>query len=148
MDWPVVLKNRAPGLVLGFGLVLAAPPTWPQAAKDKAIESPPLWDAAPTPATARTPRPDSYIVQGVDSSDTLNIRARADSRSALVGKIPPDARGVHPTGRRKQSGQSTWWEVSYGSYKSWVNARFLAPDAGPAAAAGGSAPGDPMPPPL
>jgi uncharacterized membrane protein len=149
MDWPVVLKSRAPGLVLRLGLAVAALsvsvspcPAAAQPPQAKATQSPALWDGPPG-ASPRTARSDSYMVQGVEGSDTLNIRARADSRSPLIGKIPPDGRGVRATGRRKQSGPSQWWEVSYGPHTGWVNARFLAPDN-----AARATPGDPMPPPL
>jgi uncharacterized protein YraI len=63
-------------------------------------------------------------VQGVEADDTLNIRAAADPRSAILGRIPPDAQ-VRATGRSKQVGPSTWKEVAYLRVCGWVNGKFL-----------------------
>jgi uncharacterized membrane protein len=136
--------------LLGAG----GPGPWAAPSKNKPAE-PVLWDSpgqsppampAPSPASppARpAPAAERFMVQGVDNGDTLNIRARPDSRSTLVGTIPPDAHGVRATGRRQQIGPSQWWEVSYEGHRGWVNARFLVPDPAPAP----TAPARPAPPP-
>jgi uncharacterized protein YraI len=63
-------------------------------------------------------------VEGVEADDVLNIRAAPDPRSAILGRIPPDAR-VRATGRSKQVGPSTWKEVAYLRTRGWVNGKFL-----------------------
>jgi hypothetical protein len=70
-------------------------------------------------------------VQGVESGDTLNIRASPDARSTLLGRIPPDGR-VRATGRSKRVGPSTWKEVAYLRVRGWVNGKFLGEESRPA----------------
>jgi uncharacterized membrane protein len=75
------------------------------------------------------PRPEpgpSFRVRGVDADDVLNVRYAANSRSAVVGTIPPDAVDVRPTGHRQKVGPSLWWEVSYAKVRGWVNSKYLA----------------------
>ena len=38
--------------------------------------------------------PAAYAVTGVASNDVLNIRARPDAGSAIIGSLAPDATGV------------------------------------------------------
>jgi hypothetical protein len=63
-------------------------------------------------------------IHGVESGDTLNIRAAPGPHSTLLGRIPPDAR-VRATGRSKRVGPSTWREVTFLRVRGWVNGKFL-----------------------
>lgn len=67
-----------------------------------------------------------FAVKGVAADDVLNMRD-APNGNQVVGRIPPDARGIVALGPRKKD-QGTWAQVRYGSVTGWVNVRFLTPD--------------------
>ena len=83
--------------------------------------------ALSTPALAATPS--SYTISGVDQTDTLNIRARPDPRSATIGTIPADAHGITGTGQQQQTGNSIWREIRYQGTQGWVNSHYLSEQA-------------------
>ncbi len=100
-----------------------------------AVAAPDPAGAQPSPPTAREPRPGLlFRVQGVDLADVLNMRARPDPRSPVVGIIPPTGRGVRLAGGQRAVGSARWWQVTYKGTDGWVNARFLVVDSTPAAA--------------
>ncbi len=69
--------------------------------------------------------PGRYRVTGVDSSDTLNVRAEPTTGSAVVGQLPSDATGISALGGQVEVGASTWLEIAYRDLRGWVNARYL-----------------------
>jgi hypothetical protein len=77
------------------------------------------------PAEGRPSPGRRYMVRGVDKSDVLNVRAAPGSQSPVVGRIPPDTRGVLVTGARRSVGPGVWREIRYGDVQGWVNERFL-----------------------
>jgi hypothetical protein len=70
--------------------------------------------------------PRTASVRDVAANDTLNVRRAPDARAAVVARLPPDARDVRLTGRRRVAGKTTWWAVESGGQVGWVNGRFLA----------------------
>lgn len=78
-------------------------------------------------AHAQSTRVESiFAVKGVAADDVLNIRDEANG-DKIVGRIPPNGRGIVALGPRKRD-QGTWAQVRYGSVTGWVNVRFLKPD--------------------
>lgn len=69
-----------------------------------------------------------YIVSGVASWDTLNIRTQPNANSAIIGEIPASGSNVISDGESTQVGRSTWVKVSYNGVTGWVNKRYLATD--------------------
>ncbi len=66
-----------------------------------------------------------YRVVGVKSNDVLYIRPAPGNLKVVVGKIPPDGRGIEITGRGRKIGKSTWVPIAYQGVRGWVNSRFL-----------------------
>jgi len=60
-------------------------------------------------------------------NDVLNVREFPTSESRIVGVIPPDGRGIMPTGERNGS----WVFVRYRKVEGWVSRRFVYPEAPP-----------------
>jgi hypothetical protein len=85
----------------------------------------PLPLAQGLPAEGRASPGRRYMVRGVDKSDVLNVRAAPGSQSPVVGRIPPDSKGVLVTGARRSIGPGVWREIRYGDVQGWVNERFL-----------------------
>jgi len=69
-----------------------------------------------------------YIVSGVESWDTLNIRSQPSSRSAIIGEIPANGKNVNSDGQQRNSGRTTWLRVTYNGVSGWVSKRYLATD--------------------
>jgi SH3-like domain-containing protein len=65
----------------------------------------------------------TYRVIDVASDDVLNIRAGPSAGHAIVGAIPPGARGVRLVGRCQG-----WCPISYNGASGWVKGRYLAPE--------------------
>lgn len=80
--------------------------------------------AAMSQATAA----ERYIVSGVENWDTLNIRSEPNARSAIIGEIPSDGKGVNSTGQEVQNGRTTWAKVNWNGVNGWVSKRYLATD--------------------
>lgn len=86
--------------------------------------------AAPFAAWATADGPDCWSVSGVARNDVLNIRARPDARSPIVGTIPPTA-GILEN--RNDSSDSdveprahpNWCKIRYKKITGWVACRFL-----------------------
>jgi len=64
------------------------------------------------------------VVQG----DSLNMRARPDAGSTVVGKIPRDAGGIEYLGMRDGSGDEIWLRVSSRGSEGWVSSQFVESD--------------------
>jgi hypothetical protein len=69
-----------------------------------------------------------YIVSGVESWDTLNIRSQPNHRSTIIGEIPANGSSINSTGQESGSGRSTWTKVTYNGVSGWVSKRYLATD--------------------
>lgn len=87
-------------------------------------------DSGPPPPTAviqpsKRPHAGPYQVTGVASNDSLSMRTGPGPQHSLMGRIPPDARGIKTTGRHKRVGRSVWWTVRYGGREGWVSSKFL-----------------------
>lgn len=65
----------------------------------------------------------SQDVRGVEWGDVLNVRKGPSAKSALIGAIPYDGRGVEVTGAAKKG----WVRVSYRDLNGYVLAKFLGP---------------------
>jgi hypothetical protein len=99
----------------------AAAPAAAQAPGDQAIADQPALSRC-EPGSLKGKR---FSVQGVAASDVLNVRAEPTAKSAILGKLAPDATGVRGTSNRISAGGSTWQEVECGQLHGWVNERFL-----------------------
>jgi hypothetical protein len=64
-------------------------------------------------------------VHGVDLADVLNVRAKPDWTSEVLGTLPPTATGVIGTSERQKAGGSSWRKVRCRELSGWVNERFL-----------------------
>lgn len=64
--------------------------------------------------------PQYLKVTRVAENDSLNLRAAAHNKAALLLRIPADASGLL---RHEQSGN--WIKVSYQGYTGWVNNRYV-----------------------
>lgn len=74
-------------------------------------------------AAADVGLPALFDVAGVGAGDRLNVREGPDVSAAVVGSLPPDARGVEvialdATGR--------WGQVNTGERAGWASMRYLA----------------------
>jgi uncharacterized membrane protein len=63
----------------------------------------------------------TYDVSGVEWGDVLNIRAKPSSKSAIIGAIPYNGRGVDVTG----STSKNWVRVQYRDHTGYVLRKFL-----------------------
>ena len=81
--------------------------------------------AAMSQATAASER---YIVSGVESWDTLNIRSEPNAKSTIIGEIPSNGSAVNSDGQQVGAGRSTWIKVNWNGVNGWVNKRYLATD--------------------
>lgn len=71
--------------------------------------------------------PALYAVTGVASNDVLNIRARPDAESPIIGSLAPDATGVEVIGT-----SGNWALVNTGEGSGYASLRFLVREPGPA----------------
>lgn len=69
-----------------------------------------------------------YIVSGVASWDTLNIRSQPSAKSAIIGEIPSNGQNINSNGQERQNGRSTWIRVTHNGVSGWVSKRYLATD--------------------
>jgi len=69
-----------------------------------------------------------YIVSGVESWDTLNIRSQPNAKSAIIGEIPADGQNINSNGETRGNGRTTWLRVTYNGVSGWVSKRYLATD--------------------
>lgn len=60
-------------------------------------------------------------------NDVLNVREFPTSNARIVGVIPPDGRGLVPSGERN----GNWVFVRYRKVEGWVSSRFVYPEAPP-----------------
>jgi uncharacterized membrane protein len=81
--------------------------------------------AAAGPAAAQ------HKVSGVAANDELNIRSAPNADASIVGRIPPNGRGIRVIG----GGNRFWVKVAYGGKTGFVNRRFIRKDTALAAAA-------------
>ena len=68
---------------------------------------------------------DAYRVTGVESWDTLNMRAEPGSSSAVVTKIPHNGSGLLIQGASQKIGKTTWVKVSWQQHTGWVSQAYL-----------------------
>lgn len=57
-------------------------------------------------------------------NDVLNVREYPTTGARIVGVIPPDGRGIIPTGERNGG----WVFVRYRKVEGWVSRRFVYPE--------------------
>ncbi|WP_022951624.1 SH3 domain-containing protein [Leucothrix mucor] len=77
---------------------------------------------------SQTVAAERYIVSGVASWDTLNMRSQPNASSTIIGEIPASGSNVTSNGESTQVGRSTWVKVAYNGVSGWVNKRYLATD--------------------
>lgn len=81
------------------------------------------------PAAAQEPPRETWRVTGVAPDDVLNIRETPDPNAPILGRIPPDARGIRGFGCEDAGpGGQEWCRVKYGDAVGWVRGRYLSPD--------------------
>ena len=102
-----------------------SPPLPPAMPAERRPYDRPLPLAQGFPAEGRPSPGRRYMVRGVDKTDVLNVRAAPGSQSPVVGRIPPDTKGVLVTGARRSVGPGVWREIRYRDVQGWVNERFL-----------------------
>jgi uncharacterized protein YraI len=68
--------------------------------------------------------PDTYDVTGVAANDVLNIRAEPSYRSAKIGEIPHNGRGLENLGC-KGALPNRWCRINYQGVEGWVSGKFL-----------------------
>ena len=119
-------------------------PPAPVAVKEEEPPRPPPRAPEPPPPPPPAPKPVAqdrspcgpvgpgthYVVQGVEASDTLNVRVAPDPESEVLGQLMPNTTGVADLGKQQKVGPSIWRKVRCGALIGWVNGRFLGPDAG------------------
>jgi len=69
-----------------------------------------------------------YIVSGVESWDTLNLRSQPNAKSAIIGEIPANGQNINSNGETRGNGRTTWIRVTYNGVSGWVSKRYLATD--------------------
>ncbi|MGR3757413.1 MAG: SH3 domain-containing protein [Tranquillimonas sp.] len=67
--------------------------------------------------------PALYDVAGVPADDVLNLRARPDPHSPVIGTLAPDARGVEVI---RTDPRQRWGLVNTGDTAGWASLTFLA----------------------
>lgn len=83
------------------------------------------------PAHATADGPDCWNVKGVAPGDMLNIRARPNMQSKVIGRIPPKARGLdnvtdeYPDSDTAPYPYPGWCKIGYKGIIGWVACRFL-----------------------
>lgn len=90
---------------------------------------------AATPATllARADGPDAWNVRGIAPGQSASLHAAPSLRSAIVGKVPHDAKGLvnlgckpaFDAGRRRPS-EARWCRVEIKGKRGWISSRYLA----------------------
>ena len=114
--------GQRPGTVPQTGRY-APPPQIRRSAPPPAVTAPPTpRNIARTPARRATAR--LYRVTKVRSWDELNIRSGPDHKTAIVGTIPANGRGIRRMGCVKGG---KWCRVEYQGVKGWASGHFLAP---------------------
>lgn len=94
----------------------------PQPDQPKLVDPPKQRDPQPDAGTCGAPH-GKYWVRGVASNDVLNIRSGPGSKFPLVGKIPPNGRGVGVEGCAQNN--SRWCIVRYNCYRGWASIKYL-----------------------
>ena len=69
--------------------------------------------------------PRVFSVARVAPWDNLNVREKPGVSAKVIGKIPADGEGVVVIGDKETIGKNTWTNITWGSLKGWVNARYL-----------------------
>lgn len=83
--------------------------------------------AAPSAFAADTAPPLSEVrVWHVASHDYLNLRADADARAPIVGRLSPDTHGIEIIAQSVTS--RDWLKLRANGLEGWANARFLVYD--------------------
>ena len=67
----------------------------------------------------------TFEVVGVRGNDRLNVRARPSSRSAIVGRLSANTKGVQLQAGTRRNGRTIWVNVRHGRVSGWVNRRYL-----------------------
>jgi hypothetical protein len=137
-------KRKGPPPPVGITVDDEPPPPPPPPAQAEIPAPPPRVVAPPPPPPPPRPRAiakaspppslcggsghgnhERFAVQGVDSSDVLNVRAAPEAGSAILGDLPPDATGISVIAVKQRSGGSSWQKVECGKLRGWVNGKFL-----------------------
>jgi hypothetical protein len=61
----------------------------------------------------------------VAPDDVLWLRQGPSATESATGKLAHDARRLVPTGRVCRTGETTWYELSFGNARGFANGRFL-----------------------
>lgn len=87
------------------------------------VETTPLSLEPPTPSRGISPL---YAIILVTKDNTLNVRAKPSLQGTVLETLPPNSRGLEPTGQRETLGEDEWIEIRRPSQQpGWVNGWFL-----------------------
>jgi hypothetical protein len=78
-------------------------------------------------AAAVLPSPTFRVIK-VAANDILNLRDRPHPSGQVVGRIPPNGRGVIWLGDKARVGRFDWYRVRYQGSEGWANSAFLEPE--------------------
>ena len=89
--------------------------------------------ATPTRLMARADGPDAWNVRGVAPGQRVSLHAAPSLRSAIVGRLPHDSKGLvnlgckpaFDAGRRRPS-EARWCRVEAKGKRGWISSRYLA----------------------
>jgi hypothetical protein len=113
------LSRPFPGMFMVLCVVLVSGHVRAEGGESGRLQSP----AATAPRT-------TYAVVNVAPHDVLNIRARPDIASPVVGKIPPYGVDVHIREAGDQTRPLIWMPIRYRDLTGWVSSRYLARQVG------------------
>ena len=68
-----------------------------------------------------------FQISGVESWDTLNMRAKPGSKNAVVTKIPSNGKYIRATGKKQSVGKTVWTQVTWQGKTGWVSQRYIKP---------------------
>ncbi len=72
----------------------------------------------------------TYAVVNVAPDDFLNVRAKPDVASPVVGRIPPFGLGIYICAAGERVRTALWVPIRYKDLTGWVNRRYLARQTG------------------
>lgn len=69
--------------------------------------------------------PVSYVVVGIATNDTLNVRSGPGANNELIDKLPNGYSNIRITGASVMNGTNEWVPIAFGNRSGWVGKQFL-----------------------